>query len=73
MDFLRCLRETGMPIARLRRYAELATDPATMRERASLLEEHLVAVNETIATLQAQQRRLRGKIDWYHAELSAPG
>jgi DNA-binding transcriptional MerR regulator len=73
LNFLQCLRETGMPIARLRRYAELIDDPATMAERAALLEEHHAAVEETIATLQAQQRRLREKIDWYHGALAEPG
>lgn len=73
LGFLQCLRETGMPIARLRRYAELVDDPSTMGERAALLEEHHAAVEETIATLQAQQRRLREKIAWYHGELAQTG
>jgi DNA-binding transcriptional MerR regulator len=69
LDFLRCLRDTGMPIAKLRRYAELAEDPTTMRERATLLEEHFAATEEAIAALQSQQQRLRNKIDWYRGEL----
>ena len=69
LAFLQCLRETGMPIARLRRYAELVDDPSTMRERAALLEEHHAAVEQTIAKMQDQQRRLREKIIWYHGEL----
>jgi DNA-binding transcriptional MerR regulator len=69
LDFLRCLRDTGMPIAKLRLYAELADDPTTMRERAALLEEHFAATEQTIAALQSQQRRLRNKIDWYYGEL----
>jgi DNA-binding transcriptional MerR regulator len=70
LDFLRCLRDTGMPIAKLRRYAELADDPTTMRERATLLEEHFAATEEAIAALQSSQRRLLHKIDWYHGELA---
>lgn len=69
LDFLRCLRETGMPIAKLRRYAELAADPATMQERVTLLEDHFAATEKAVAALQSQQRRLRHKIDWYHEEL----
>ncbi len=69
LDFLRCLRETGMPIAKLRRYAELIDDPSTMRERVGLLEEHFAATEQAIAELQSQQLRLRHKIDWYHGEL----
>ena len=69
LDFLRCLRDTGMPIAALRRYAELALDPTTLRERTQLLEEHYAVTEEAIAALQNQQRRLRHKIDWYHGQL----
>jgi DNA-binding transcriptional MerR regulator len=69
LDFLRCLRETGMPIAKLRRYAELIDDPTTMRERVGLLEEHFAATEQAIAELQSRQLRLRHKIDWYHGEL----
>ena len=71
LDFLRCLRETGMPIAKLRRYAELIDDPSTMRERVGLLEEHFAATEQAIAELQNQQLRLRHKIDWYHGELDS--
>jgi DNA-binding transcriptional MerR regulator len=70
LDFLRCLRETGMPIAKLRRYAELIDDPTTMRERVGLLEEHFAVTEQAIAELQSQQLRLRHKIDWYHGELA---
>ncbi len=69
LDFLRCLRETGMPIAKLRRYAELIADPTTMRERVALLEEHFAATEQAIVELKSQQLRLRHKIDWYHGEL----
>src|SRR5690242_7272736 len=69
LGFLRCLRDTGMPIASLRRYAELAADPGTMAERAALLEEHDRVVRESIASLEAQRRRLQDKIAWYHGQL----
>ncbi|HEY0815810.1 MAG TPA: MerR family transcriptional regulator [Pseudonocardia sp.] len=69
LEFLRCLRESGMPIAKLRRYAELADDESTMRERAELLEEHFAATEEAIAALRSRQDRLRHKIEWYRGEL----
>jgi DNA-binding transcriptional MerR regulator len=70
LEVLRCLRDTGMPIARMRRYAELARGgEATVAERLSLLTEHDAHVAEHIAVLQAQREHLRGKIDWYHSQL----
>jgi len=68
LGFLRCLRDTGMPIVALRRYAELSVDPTTMPERAELLTEHHDAVARRITELQSQQERLREKIDWYRAQ-----
>jgi DNA-binding transcriptional MerR regulator len=71
LGFLRCLRDTGMPIAQLRRYAELSLDDSTLPERVALLEEHEAAVRATIEELRAQQARLHDKLAWYRAEMTA--
>ena len=63
LGFLRCLRDTGMPIAQLRRYAELSADDATVPERIELLEQHEAAVQASIEALRAQQARLQEKLD----------
>ena len=70
LEVLRCLRDTGMPIAQMRRYADLARcGEATLAERMSLLTEHEACVQERITLLQAQQQHLREKIDWYRSQL----
>jgi DNA-binding transcriptional MerR regulator len=70
LEVLRCLRDTGMPIAQMRRYAELARGgDATFTERLSLLTEHDACVRQRIAALQAQRSHLRDKIDWYRRHL----
>ena len=72
LGVLRCLRDTGMPIARMRRYAELArAGESTMVERMRLLTEHDAQVGERIAALEAQRQHLQEKINWYHSQLSA--
>lgn len=72
LSVLRCLRETGMPIAEMRRYAESArVGDATLTERMMLLVEHEARVERHIADLRAQQQHLRGKIDWYRSQLAA--
>ena len=72
LGVLRCLRETGMPIAQMRRYADLTRrGEATMAERLSLLAEHDKQVQERISLLQAQHDHLREKIDWYRSQMSA--
>ena len=72
LGVLRCLRDTGMPIAQMRRYAELARGgQATLTERMRLLTEHDTRVGEQIVLLQAQREHLRDKIDWYRSQLPA--
>jgi DNA-binding transcriptional MerR regulator len=70
---LRCLRDTGMPIARMQRYAQLTREQQTEAERLRILEEHDEEVGRRIAELQAQRDHIRGKIAWYRemAELHA--
>jgi DNA-binding transcriptional MerR regulator len=74
LGILRCLRDTGMPIAQMRRYAELSRDgDGTMAERLRLLTEHDRQVQERIALLHAQHRHLEEKIDWYRSAMADPG
>ncbi|GAA2602672.1 MerR family transcriptional regulator [Dactylosporangium fulvum] len=69
---LRCLRDTGMPIARMQRYAELARGgDATFAERAELLEQHNQDIELKIAALREEQSRIQHKIEWYRQELAA--
>jgi DNA-binding transcriptional MerR regulator len=71
LEILRCLRDTGMPIARMLRYAELARGgDATFTERAELLEEHDREIELKIAALRDEQSRIKGKIDWYRQVLA---
>ncbi|AYY14019.1 MerR family transcriptional regulator [Actinobacteria bacterium YIM 96077] len=66
LGLVRCLRDTGMPIADMLRFAELCrAGDDTVPARLELLEQHDAAVQEKIAHLRAQQRRIRDKIQWY--------
>jgi DNA-binding transcriptional MerR regulator len=67
LEILRCLRETGMPIATMRRYADLTRDEQGIAERIALLEQHDLQVDRRIAELQAQREHIRGKIRYYRS------
>ena len=72
LGVLRCLRDTGMPIAHMLRYAKLArSGDQTIAERLSLLEEHDRAVEERIAQLRATQIHIRQKMRWYRSRVRA--
>ena len=69
LGFLKCLRETGMPIERLRRYGALCRDESTIPERIALLEEHAAAVEAAITDLRRQQDKLSEKLEWYRGRV----
>ncbi|WP_412742757.1 MerR family transcriptional regulator [Krasilnikovia sp. MM14-A1004] len=65
LEILRCLRETGMPIQRMREFADLCRTGDTITDRIDLLEQHDRRVRQHIATLEAQRTRLTEKIAYY--------
>jgi len=72
LRILRCLRDTGMPIARMVRYAELARGgEATFLERLAVLEEHDQDIDAKIAHLRVEQDHIRAKIAYYQRELAS--
>ncbi len=71
LRILRCLRDTGMPIQRMVRYAELARGgEETVAERLELLREHDREIDEKIAHLRVEQDHIRAKIAYYHREMA---
>ena len=69
--FIKHLKDTGMPIKEIKRYAELraAGDP-TLFERMEMLVQHRRALNEQIAQLQEHKIKLDEKIEFYRKEIS---
>jgi DNA-binding transcriptional MerR regulator len=66
------LRATGMPIRRIRQYAELMRGgEATHAERLALLEDHRVAVRERLAETERTLELIDRKIDFYRERLVA--
>ncbi|MFC5180862.1 MerR family transcriptional regulator [Actinomadura harenae] len=66
LGMLRCLRETGMPIAEMLRYSELARGGAeTFAERLALLQDHDRRVEDQIRLLRSQQKKIQWKISFY--------
>ncbi|MFF1867957.1 MerR family transcriptional regulator [Streptomyces sp. CB03911] len=68
LGVLRCLRDTGMPIAEMRRFAGLVrAGEGTFAERLAVLEQHDVQVEEQIAHLRHQQELIHRKIAFYRS------
>jgi DNA-binding transcriptional MerR regulator len=71
LRILRCLRDTGMPIQRMVRYAELARGgDETIAERLEVLAEHDRDIDDKIANLRVEQEHIRGKIAYYQQEMA---
>jgi len=70
IDFIKRLKDTGMPIKEIKRYAELraAGDP-TLNERLEMLIQHRQALCRQIEQLQEHQTKLDEKIQFYRSEI----
>ncbi|MEU8248032.1 MerR family transcriptional regulator [Nonomuraea sp. NPDC048916] len=70
LGMVRCLRDTGMPIAEMLRFAELVrAGDHTIQDRIKLLEEHDRRVEGQIANLAERQRYIHNKISYYRSFL----
>lgn len=70
VGFIKRLKETGMPIKEIKRYAQLrAIGNPTLQERLEMLMEHRQALCKQIRQLQEHQDRLEDKIDFYRNEI----
>ncbi|AAZ55422.1 MerR family transcriptional regulator [Thermobifida fusca] len=71
LDLVRCLRDTDMPIARLREFAELVrAGDHTIPQRIEVLVEHDAQLTARIAELRRRQEAIRHKIDYYRGVLA---
>ncbi|MCW2859398.1 MAG: MerR family transcriptional regulator [Actinoallomurus sp.] len=67
---LRCLRDSGMPIAQMLRFVELTRGgDDTIPDRLTLLEEHDQQIDKQIARLRANQQQIQTKIRHYRSKL----
>ena len=68
--FIKRLKDTGMPIKEIQRYAELrAEGDLTLNERMEMLTVHRESLNEQIKVLQEHMAKLDDKIDFYRHEI----
>ena len=68
--FIKRLKDTGMPIKEIQRYAKLrAEGDLTLNERMEMLTVHRESLNEQIKVLQEHMAKLDDKIDFYHHEI----
>jgi DNA-binding transcriptional MerR regulator len=71
LDFVSCLRDTGMPVERMRQFAELCRDGEhTVPERMGMLAAHGHRVEAEIETLRTKLEAIRHKIEYYEGVLA---
>ena len=70
IEFIKRLKDTGMPIKEIQCYAELrAKGDITLNERMEMLTVHRDSLNEQIKALQEHMAKLDDKIDFYRQEI----
>lgn len=70
IDFIKLLRETGMPVQQMKEFMDLARagDP-TIPQRVAVLTEHRTQLSAHISALQAHLDHLDHKINFYQGLL----
>jgi len=70
LALLRCLRETGMPVADIKQFVDLTrADTDHTAARLALLETHHRHIDQRITQLRKEQDYLRDKIEHYRQRL----
>lgn len=70
IKFIKRLKDTGMPIKAIQRYARLrAEGSTTLQERMEMLIAHREALGEQMRQLQEHMAKLDDKIDFYRQEI----
>lgn len=70
IEFIKRLKDTGMPIKEIRHYAKLrAVGTSTLHERLEMLIAHREVLNEQIKRLQEHMMKLNDKVDLYRQEI----
>ena len=66
VEFIKRLKETGMPLKKILKYADLRdVGISTYELRMQILEEHALMLEEKIAEEQSHLQMLRQKIQYY--------
>jgi len=70
---IKCLRDTDMPIFKIKQYVSLLKDRGenSILERREILLEHDAYITEKIATYQSLSQLIKKKLDYFNASLSA--
>ncbi|MGH8881064.1 MAG: MerR family transcriptional regulator [Stackebrandtia sp.] len=73
LGMLKCLRDTGMPVAEMLKFAELVrAGDHTIGERIHVLEDHHRRLVAHIAHLRDEQNGITAKIDFYKSHRLRP-
>lgn len=72
INFIKRLKDTGMPIKEIQRYAVLrAAGDSTLTERMEMLIHHRQALKEQMMQLQEHLEKLDDKINFYQQETAS--
>lgn len=71
IDFIKRLKDTGMPIKEIARYARLrAEGNSTLSDRMEMLVQHQHFLHDQIMQMQEHMSKLNDKIDFYRQEMT---
>ena len=62
IEFVKCMRASGMPLAKLRQFAELRRNQGDLEEQLAILQAHQTHIEEQLESLQAMHGFMNKKI-----------
>lgn len=71
IDFIKRLKDTGMPIKKIKEYAKLRSKgDITLSKRMEMLIQHYVFLEKQISILQEHKEKLDQKIKYYQVQIN---
>ena len=71
IDFIKRLKDTGMPIKKIKEYAKLRSKgDITLSKRMEMLIQHYGFLEKQISILQEHKEKLDQKIKYYHVQIN---
>ncbi|MBC8080241.1 MAG: MerR family transcriptional regulator [Gorillibacterium sp.] len=68
LQFIRCLRDTGMPVAEMKHFAQLTLQgDHTMRDRLQILQGHKRSIEQKMAEMNRFLGKITDKAAWYES------
>jgi MerR family transcriptional regulator, aldehyde-responsive regulator len=70
LQFIRCLRDTGMSISEMKHFVEISLEgDHTIKDRIRILQEHKRDIETKMEEMNRFLKKIDGKLSWYQSRM----